>query len=340
MPCYAGLQVAGTGVTLVAASQSSAGVAPQPAGGAVAAVNGVAAAGGAVYDEVALLSGQQMEEAGSLMVEVKAAADLIAADKGGSSDPYVSLKLGKKKGSTKSIKKTLAPRWNETLKFSGALGELLGAGDLLVKVMDRDRFDSDDALGSLNVSLEPLRRATKFELNDAALQGVKSGTISLAVSWVPNAAKGAAAAAATAALDTEDAALDAAAAAVAAAAAEVAAPVPTNEPASKQRTGIGARGGLHQPEPTDTVTGAAAQPPKLNLKPGSAKSGAPTKLNDFSPRFRGKSMDAEYAPCEAYVVDMAAATFGACKCGRPKAEHSAEAIANAPKSPRTKQWGS
>ena len=67
---------------------------------------------------------ERLAEAGSLMVEVVSAANLIAMDRGGSSDPYCSVKLGRKKGCTKSVKKSLNPRWNETLTFSGKLGEV------------------------------------------------------------------------------------------------------------------------------------------------------------------------------------------------------------------------
>ncbi len=43
--------------------------------------------------------------------------DLIAADSNGKSDPYVHLKIGKTKHTSKIIKKTLNPEWDQEFDF-------------------------------------------------------------------------------------------------------------------------------------------------------------------------------------------------------------------------------
>jgi len=45
------------------------------------------------------------------------AKDLLAADLGGTSDPYAMVYSGQHKFRTKTISKTLQPKWNETFKM-------------------------------------------------------------------------------------------------------------------------------------------------------------------------------------------------------------------------------
>ena len=106
---------------------------------------------------------------------------------GGAADPapvcarrYVSLKVGKKKSvSTKSIKKTLNPQWNETFSFGGVLREL-AASPLDLKVYDYDgklanSMGMDDFLGSAQVYLGDLlnvrERGYAMPLEGKAAQG-------------------------------------------------------------------------------------------------------------------------------------------------------------------------
>ena len=67
---------------------------------------------------------------GQLLVRVVRARDLAAADKGGSSDPYVKTyllpdKKRETKKKTKVVKKTLNPTYNETLKVRGETNTLV-----------------------------------------------------------------------------------------------------------------------------------------------------------------------------------------------------------------------
>ena len=69
------------------------------------------------------------------MVSVVKAEGLLAKDKGGTSDPYVELRVGKEvKAKTKIIEKTLNPEWNESFEVD------LGQQDTLdVVCYDHDK---------------------------------------------------------------------------------------------------------------------------------------------------------------------------------------------------------
>jgi Ca2+-dependent lipid-binding protein len=86
-----------------------------------------------------------------LQVVALEARDLQAADSGGTSDPFAVAHVGGVKPiKTKVIKKTLCPKWNETLKMT------LPAGTdepLKVQVYDHDQFGSNDFLGEIVIPL-------------------------------------------------------------------------------------------------------------------------------------------------------------------------------------------
>jgi len=95
--------------------------------------------------------------AASLEVTVIRAKDLIAADRGGTSDPYVRLHLAndvKKAQKTNVIKKTLAPEWNET--FSFAIEASKRRESLTIECLDYDLVGSDDSLGKCAIALAQL----------------------------------------------------------------------------------------------------------------------------------------------------------------------------------------
>ena len=74
--------------------------------------------------------------AGTVTVRVVRATGLLAADKGGTSDPYVVVQTaGGKKTKTSVKKKTLDPEWDETLELS----VLDAAAPLSFTVWDHDK---------------------------------------------------------------------------------------------------------------------------------------------------------------------------------------------------------
>ena len=74
--------------------------------------------------------------AGTATVRVVRATGLLAADKGGTSDPYVVVQsAGGKKAKTSVKKKTLEPEWDETLDLT--VHDL--AAPLSLTVMDYDK---------------------------------------------------------------------------------------------------------------------------------------------------------------------------------------------------------
>ena len=106
-----------------------------------------------------------MAETHKLKVEVVEAADLLAYDRGGASDPLVrcqvflkqcaSLKPLQPVLATKAVPKTLAPKWNETFDFEF----VDGAAVLRCTVLDKDVLGSD-LMGIVEVDLSALARRT------------------------------------------------------------------------------------------------------------------------------------------------------------------------------------
>ncbi|WJX27368.1 hypothetical protein P8452_16192 [Trifolium repens] len=84
-----------------------------------------------------------------LVVRVIEAKNLPPMDPNGLSDPYVRLQLGKQRFRTKVIKKNLNPKWDE--EFSFKVDDL--KEELLISVMDEDKFLIDDFVGQLKVRM-------------------------------------------------------------------------------------------------------------------------------------------------------------------------------------------
>ena len=78
----------------------------------------------------------------------------MAADRGGTSDPFVAVQVsGVKSTKTKVVKKTLHPEWNQTLEL------ILPPGNeepLRCQVFDHDVIGANDFLGEVVVPLDIL----------------------------------------------------------------------------------------------------------------------------------------------------------------------------------------
>ncbi|XP_019095307.1 PREDICTED: C2 and GRAM domain-containing protein At1g03370-like isoform X2 [Camelina sativa] len=82
-----------------------------------------------------------------LQVRVVEARNLPAMDLNGFSDPYVRLQLGKQRSRTKVVKKNLNPKWSDD--FSFGVDDL--NDELVVSVLDEDKYFNDDFVGQVRV---------------------------------------------------------------------------------------------------------------------------------------------------------------------------------------------
>lgn len=139
---------------------------------------------------------------GQLCVVVVKAAGILAADKGGTSDPYAKLVAKCKGKDIKSspakssvIKKTVNPEWRELFTIDG-----IAEADnttLTVTLMDEDKgmMDSDDPLGQAVIALKDLVTSGQLQTNGTwhnmtlTLANVPkqskpaTGTLELHLSW-------------------------------------------------------------------------------------------------------------------------------------------------------------
>ncbi|EKX38147.1 hypothetical protein GUITHDRAFT_77473, partial [Guillardia theta CCMP2712] len=89
-----------------------------------------------------------------LKITVLRAKELMAADRGGTSDPYVKIHIGDDQHKTQVIKRSLAPTWNETFTFDFEDGEI--SSELLVECYDYDMIGSHDYIGSTSLDIKTL----------------------------------------------------------------------------------------------------------------------------------------------------------------------------------------
>lgn len=91
-----------------------------------------------------------------LTVRAIEAKNLPAMDLNGYSDPYARLQLGKQRFRTKVVKKCLNPTWEE--EFTFRVEDL--NDELLITVLDEDKYFNDDFVGCLRI---PVRRVFDAE---------------------------------------------------------------------------------------------------------------------------------------------------------------------------------
>ena len=97
-----------------------------------------------------------MSKVKNVLVTVVRAENLLAKDRGGTSDPFAVLILGRQIKKTNVIYKTLNPEWNETFEFQFNSQE----SNLNVVVYDYDKGiffgGTQEYLGSVTVNIDSL----------------------------------------------------------------------------------------------------------------------------------------------------------------------------------------
>ncbi|KAI7744813.1 hypothetical protein M8C21_020953 [Ambrosia artemisiifolia] len=128
-----------------------------------------------------------VEQMQYLYVRVVKARDLPAKDVTGSCDPYVEVRLGNYKGTTRHFEKKSNPEWNQVFAFSR---ERIQAGMLEVTVKDKDLV-KDDFMGLMSFDLNEVPKRVPpdsplapqwYRLEDRKGNKLK-GEIMLAVWW-------------------------------------------------------------------------------------------------------------------------------------------------------------
>ena len=133
---------------------------------------GLFAAAGASYG---------MGKSGIVFVDVLSGRDMLAMDRAGTSDPYVTLSVGVEVATTSVQRKTLNPVWQETLEFSANNGN-----ELQLDAFDWDARGDDDPMGSAVLDLSEVGETAQNERVTLLLDGEEVGSVLLRVrKWDP-----------------------------------------------------------------------------------------------------------------------------------------------------------
>ncbi|XP_067105611.1 multiple C2 and transmembrane domain-containing protein 2 [Osmerus mordax] len=123
-------------------------------------------------------------DVGFLQIKVIKAADLLAADLNGKSDPFCVLELGNDRLQTHTVYKTLNPEWNKVFTFP-----VKDIHDILeVTVFDEDGDKPPDFLGRVAIPLLSIHNGQQIacQLRKEDLGALTKGTISLELEVIFN----------------------------------------------------------------------------------------------------------------------------------------------------------
>ncbi|XP_010789247.1 multiple C2 and transmembrane domain-containing protein 2 isoform X2 [Notothenia coriiceps] len=127
---------------------------------------------------------KNLRDVGFLQIKVIKAADLMAADLNGKSDPFCVLELGNDRLQSQTIYKSLYPEWNKVFTFPVKdIHEVL-----VVTIFDEDGDKAPDFLGKVAIPLLSVRRGQQitYPLKKEDLGGLSKGTITLDVDVIFN----------------------------------------------------------------------------------------------------------------------------------------------------------
>lgn len=130
--------------------------------------------------------GTPLESVGRLSLTIHCGRNLPVADLNGLSDPYILLLTGtnEKLGTTKAIKKTLNPDWEETFTLVLKRSQPhLADSSLLLRVMDLDLLSRDDRLGEYHCAFST--EVAQGDHREVELVGAKSGSLIISYLYEP-----------------------------------------------------------------------------------------------------------------------------------------------------------
>uniref|UniRef100_UPI0037E9954D multiple C2 and transmembrane domain-containing protein 2-like isoform X1 n=1 Tax=Semicossyphus pulcher TaxID=241346 RepID=UPI0037E9954D len=127
---------------------------------------------------------KNLRDVGFLQVKVIKAADLLAADLNGKSDPFCVLEVGNDRLQTHTIYKSLYPEWDKVFTFPVKdIHEVL-----VVTIFDEDGDKAPDFLGKIAIPLLSIRSGQQiaYPLKKEDLGGLSKGTITLELEVIFN----------------------------------------------------------------------------------------------------------------------------------------------------------